>query len=188
MRPHKLWDWVGPPTWKRSGTLVFSAVMGVLLVGGTAMAANLGLLTFTASGDRGHRLEVPRPPLSVTLPTTESAPPIVDSTSAAEDVEETDVDGDDDGTNDSRTDEGSTTENPEDESDDGMEPTSDQADDDADDDDDDDDSNEDESDDDDEARSERESDERGRHRAESDESGRKARAFGANGDGRLDDD
>lgn len=81
MRPLNLWRRVGPPTWKRSGTLVFGAVVGVLLVGGTAMAANLGLLASMAAHERGHRLDVPRPPLSVTLPATEPSPPVFDSTS-----------------------------------------------------------------------------------------------------------
>ncbi len=88
MKPLKLWIRVGSPTWKRSGTLVFTAVIGVLLVGGTAMAANLGLLTGTTSADRGYRLSVPRPALSVTLPTTDPEPPDVDTTSVSEDADE----------------------------------------------------------------------------------------------------
>lgn len=97
MKPLNFWHRVGPPTRKRSGTLVFAAVIGVLLVAGTAMAANLGLLTSTAARDRGYRLDVPRPPLSVTLPTTEPSPPTVDSTSAPEnDIDDVDVDDDGD--------------------------------------------------------------------------------------------
>lgn len=69
--------------------------MGVLVIGGTAMALNLGLLTSTAARDQGYRLDVPRPPLSVTLPTTEPSPPGVDSTSVSEDGEDGDADLDD---------------------------------------------------------------------------------------------
>lgn len=103
MRPLKVWHRVGPPTWRRSGTLVFTAVIGVLLIGGTAMAANLGLLTSTAPRDRGYRLDVPRPALSVSLPptsstssnsSTSSTASTVDSTSTSEVGEEEDHDTD----------------------------------------------------------------------------------------------
>lgn len=63
---------------------MFIAVLGVLLVGGTAMAANLGLLAGTTPGDRGHRLSVPRPALSVSLPTTDPALPRHASTSVSD--------------------------------------------------------------------------------------------------------
>ena len=83
---------------------MFTAVIGVLLVGGTAMAANLGLLTSTAPRERGYRLEVPRPALSVSLPPTSSTSSTVDSTSTStsEDAEEEDHDTDD-GADDSST-------------------------------------------------------------------------------------
>ena len=74
MKALKLWYRVGPPTRKRSGTIVFIAVLGVLLVGGTAMAANLGLFASAAPRDRVNRLNV-RPPLSVTLPSDDAVAP-----------------------------------------------------------------------------------------------------------------
>lgn len=74
MRSRRLWHRVGPPTWRRSGTIAFIAVMGVVLVGGTAMAANLGLLSPAAPAERGYKLDVSTPALLVSLPTTDPAP------------------------------------------------------------------------------------------------------------------
>lgn len=185
MRPLRLWHRVGPPTWKRSGTLVFAAVMGVLLIGGAAMAANLGLLTSTAPRDRGYRLDVPRPALSVTLPTTESSPPTVESTSVSEGSEEGDGDLDDDG-DDSPTTERSNagdSEDADDESGDGAKSESDHDDDDDADDDD----GVDRSDD---ARSTSQREGRDPDKARSKSEERDGNAGGGlfSGDGRLDDD
>lgn len=183
MAHRNVWHRVGAPTWKRSGTLVFSAVMGVLLIGGTAMAANLGLLTPTASGARGHRLEVPRPPLVVTLPTSEPAPPINDSTSAPENLDEADSnDGDID---DSPPADSSTTETSGNDPDDGVQPASARPDDDSDNDD----SNDAEADDsDDDGDSDDFADDGNRRRGAFDVPRGKVGAPDATGDGRLDDD
>lgn len=75
MRRVKLWQKVGPPTWKRSGTVAFAAVIGVLLVGGTAMAANFGLLHRSSSPERGYRLNTPPTALSVSVPPAGPAAP-----------------------------------------------------------------------------------------------------------------
>ncbi len=59
----------GSRTWKRTGVIVAALVVAVLLLGGTAMAANLGILR-TESSRQGYRLDiVGQPPMVVSLPT-----------------------------------------------------------------------------------------------------------------------
>ncbi len=59
---------------------MFAAVIGVLLIGGTAMAANLGLLTGPTYQDHSYRLSVPRPVLRVTLVPVDETPSTSGST------------------------------------------------------------------------------------------------------------
>lgn len=83
MRLLNIWQKVGPPTKKRSGTLAFVAVISAVLLGGTAMAANLGLLTRHAPSEAGYHFNDLRPPLVVSLPTTEYSPTIPTPSSTA---------------------------------------------------------------------------------------------------------